>query len=138
MRPASTLLVGAGGGLGALARYELSLAVGGSVPPGFPVATLIINVTGAFALGVIVTLVLEYWPPTRYVRPFFAIGVLGGYTTFSTFAVEAIRLIQAHEPGRATTYVLASIVSGLLAVYAGAVAARVWPAVERLWARGDG
>jgi len=135
MRLSSTLLVGAGGGLGALARYELSLSVGGAVPPAFPTATLLINITGAFALGLIVTLVIDFWPPTRYVRPFFAIGVLGGYTTFSTFTLEAVRLWQAHEPGRASAYVVVSILLGLAAVYAGALTARGWPLLERALGR---
>lgn len=135
----ATVGVGIGGGLGALCRYELGLSLPVKTPPAFPSTTLLINLTGAFALGLLVTLILEYWPPTRYVRPFFAIGVLGGYTTFSTFMVESARLIQTHHTGTAITYMVISLVAGMIAVFAGAIVARAWPTVLRSTHRaGDG
>lgn len=131
----ATVAVGVGGGLGAVARYELGLTLPVKTPPALPSTTLIINVTGAFVLGLVLTLILEFWPPTRYVRPFFAIGVLGGYTTFSTFMVESARLITAHRTYTAIAYMIVSLVLGMLAVFLGAFVARAWPVLLRILRR---
>lgn len=119
--------VTAGGGLGALVRYELELHVASPTPPAFPTVTLAINLGGAFLLGLLLTLLLERWPPTRYARSFLAIGVLGGFTTFSTVMVESDRLLGAGLKGRALAYLAVSLVGGLVAVAAGAWAARALP-----------
>jgi CrcB protein len=85
-----------GGAAGALARWAIELAVpsvGGS-----PLATLVINVSGAFALGLLGVLLLERLPPTRYLRPLLGIEFLGAYTTFSTMAMEGVRLLDDGRP----------------------------------------
>ncbi len=92
--------IAVGGALGTLARYGTDRALV-SDPLGFPWATFAVNVTGSFLLGVVVTLVVERWPPTRYVRPFAAIGFCGGFTTFSTLAVETTQRIQHGQVGLA-------------------------------------
>lgn len=126
VRPATLAAVAAGGALGTPARYLVSRAV--PVGPGsFPWTTFWINVSGSFALGVLLTLIVERWPPTRFVRSFAAIGFLGAYTTFSTFGVEADRLVSGGHPHIALAYVAASLGSGLVAVYAGVAVARTWP-----------
>ena len=82
-----------GGALGAPARYEIAQLI--PITPGtFPWATFWTNVSGAFVLGVFLTIVIERFPPTRFVRPFFGIGFLGAYTTFSTLAVETATLVK--------------------------------------------
>ena len=112
-----------GGVLGACARYELALAM--PAPRGaFPTATFVINVTGSFALGVLLTVMVERWRPNEYVRPLVATGVIGAYTTWSTFMTDADNLVKAGYPGMAAGYVAASLAAGLLAVYAGMVLAR--------------
>jgi fluoride exporter len=88
-------------------------------------------VSGSFLLGLLLTVVLERWPPTRYVRPFLAIGVLGAYTTFSTFSVEADLLIRNGHAALGIAYVLASLAAGGAAVYLGIVAGRLRPARRR-------
>ncbi len=91
--------IAAGGALGTLARYGTDRAL--VVPSaGFPWATFAVNVAGSFLLGLIVTLVVERWPPTRFVRPFAAIGFCGGFTTFSTLAVETAQRAQHGQVGR--------------------------------------
>lgn len=121
--------VGAGGFVGALARYELGLAW--PTPAGhFPWATLTINVTGAFVLGLVLTLLLERVGATRYVRPFFCIGVLGAWTTMSTFAVEDDLLLKDGHVGTAIAYVLATLIVGIGAMWLGVGVARAFDPVR--------
>lgn len=95
--------IGLGGALGGVARYEIALAAPTSAG-GFPWATWWINLAGALVLGVVVTLVVERWPPTRYVRPFVGIGVCGGFTTWSTFMTETALLLRHHRVVLAVLY----------------------------------
>jgi CrcB protein len=76
--------------------------------------------------GCALALVVERWPPTRFVRSFAAIGFLGAYTTFSTFGVEADRLVSTGRALVALAYVSATLGAGLVAVYAGIALARAW------------
>ena len=106
-------VIAAGGALGSVARW----AVGEALPAGshgFPWSTFVENCTGAFALGALMVLVLDVWPPHRYLRPFLGVGVLGGYTTFSTYMLDARDLL-----------------AGLLAVWLGIVGARATVAGAR-------
>lgn len=116
--------VAAGGALGAPARYEVTRLV--HVAPGtFPWSTFWTNVTGSLALGFVLVVVAERFPPTRYLRPFFATGFLGAYTTFSTFMVESVTLTKDGHAVVAGTYLLASVATGFPAVWAGIVAGRL-------------
>jgi CrcB protein len=109
--------------LGAVARYELTLAVPVAVGA-FPTTTWAINVTGSLLLAMVVTVVVERWPPTRYVRPFVGIGICGGYTTWSTFMTETVVLTRDHRPGLAGLYIAASLTGGVAATYTGIWLAR--------------
>jgi CrcB protein len=114
-------VIALGGALGSLARWGLSqwLAAG---PGGFPWATFTENVSGCFALAVLMVLVQEVWPPdgrARLLRPFAGVGVLGGWTTFSTYALDTRGLVAGGHGGTATAYLLGSVLAGLLAVWAG-------------------
>jgi len=120
------LVIAVGGALGTLARYELGQTVVAAAT-GFPWATFATNTSGSFLLGVILTVVAERWPPTRYVRPFAAIGFCGGFTTFSTFTVEAVRRTQLGDPRVAVVYLLASLAAGVAAVGLGVLLARRGP-----------
>ena len=127
VRGNTLVAVALGGGVGAAIRYELALRFAAATPPAFPTVTLLINVVGSFLLGGLMILIVDHWPPTRYVRPFIAIGILGGFTTFSTFVVETDRLIGAGHAEAAAAYVAISLVAGLVAVGAGAlIADRAW------------
>ena len=75
-----------------------------AAPGGFPAATFAINVSGAFALGLFLIVVIERFPPSRYLRPFVATGFLGAYTTFSTFAVGIVTLAKDDHLPMAVTY----------------------------------
>jgi fluoride exporter len=124
--PQILVAIAVGGVLGTLARYAVSRIVH-VAPDSFPWATFIVNVTGAFVLGVLLTLMIERWPPSRYARPFLAIGFLGAYTTFSTFMVEADLLVKDGAADVAVLYVAGSLVAGFVAVYLGIVVGRWRP-----------
>ncbi len=115
--------IAAGGALGTLTRYGTDRALVPD-PAGFPWATFTVNVVGSLLLGVIVTLVVERWPPTRYVRPLAAIGFCGGFTTFSTLAVEVAQRTEHGRIGLAVGYLVASLVAGVVAAAAGMSLAR--------------
>lgn len=106
----------AGGVLGAEARYGLAEAVPHNTG-GFPVSTVIINVTGCLLIGVLMVILLELITPHRLLRPFLGVGVLGGYTTYSTFAVDVQQLVLAHRPGMALAYVVITVIACLAAVW---------------------
>jgi CrcB protein len=121
--PDVVLAIAVGGALGALARYGITRVI--AVPPhGFPWATFWTNMSGAFALGFLLTFVLERLPPTRYLRPFFAVGFLGSYTTFSTFAVETVVLLKDGYVVLGIGYTVASVSFGLALAYVGIALAR--------------
>lgn len=118
------LAISVGGALGSLARW----GVGELVPwsgTGFPWATFIENVSGGLALGVLMVFVLDVWPPHRYLRPFLGVGVLGGYTTFSTYMLETRHLLVEGQPATAFAYLGGSLLVGLVAVWIGIASARL-------------
>lgn len=114
--------IGVGGAVGTLGRYGLTAAFPVRVEQ-FPWTTLGINLGGSLVLGVVLYIAFERRPPSRLLRPFLAIGILGGFTTFSTLAVEVVQRAQ-HRPSIATAYLAASVVGGPLAVLTGAAAIR--------------
>jgi CrcB protein len=122
--------VAVGGALGAPARYGVSLAV--HVTPGtLPWGTFWTNVAGSFALGFLLTLLVERFPPSRFVRPFVATGFLGAFTTYSTFAVETDLLMKNGHVAVAAAYALGSLAAGFTAVWVGIVVAGAIPKRRR-------
>ncbi|HZF67304.1 MAG TPA: fluoride efflux transporter CrcB [Gemmatirosa sp.] len=116
----NVLFVALGGAAGALARYLVGIALAGPSLQ-FPWSTLTVNVVGAFALGVLVGAT----PPTAVSRLALGVGACGGFTTFSTYALEAVTLAQRGLPGRAGAYVVGSVVAGVLAAVAGLAVGRL-------------
>ena len=103
------VFVGIGGALGSLARYSLGRIVSGKATTTFPLGTFIINITGAFLLGIVSTLSLN---PNIYLL--LADGFLGAYTTFSTFMYEGFNLFQGNEKLNAIVYILGSLIIGII------------------------
>ncbi len=122
--PSVLLVIAIGGGLGTLARYGVSRVLP-VAKDSFPWATFVTNLAGAFAIGVFLTLHFARVRPTRWARPFFAVGFLGGFTTFSTLAVETVTLCKDGRAGLGIGYLLASVVAGLVCCSTGVVLARV-------------
>jgi len=119
----SYALVFLGGGLGAALRLGVNRLALTLLGPAFPWGTLAVNVAGSFALGLLVGLFAA--PETgQPMRLFLATGVLGGFTTFSAFSLDALTLYQRGEPALAAAYVLGSVVVSLAAIAAGLVLGR--------------
>lgn len=118
------VVVALGGGTGSVLRYLVEQAVP-APPHGFPWATFAANVSGSLVLGLLMVYILEVWPPRRYLRPFVCVGVIGGFTTFSTYVAEVRDLAAAGLWSRADAYALTSLVAGLSAVWCGIVVGRL-------------
>lgn len=110
--------VSAGGVLGALARYAISVAWPHHAG-GFPWSTWTVNVSGSFLIGILMVLITARFPAQRLLRPFFGVGVLGGFTTFSTAMVDVQQTAAAGAPGVALLYLGATLIAALVAVWAG-------------------
>jgi CrcB protein len=114
----NVLLVALGGGLGAAARFGVSLAIPAR-GEAWPLATFLINVSGSLAIGI-----LAGWLSTRgeageQWRLFLGVGVLGGFTTFSAYSLETLRMIERNDWLGASTYSIGSVLAGLVAVAIG-------------------
>ncbi len=125
--PGVLMAIAIGGALGTLARYEVAQAMHVAKDT-FPWPTFIVNVSGAFVLGLFLTVILERFPPARYPRAFFAIGFLGSFTTFSTMAVETVTLVKDGKAGLGIGYLLVSVAVGLAVCALGIRVARLGPA----------
>lgn len=112
-------LVAAGGAVGSALRYAISQWVVARFGPIVPWHTLAINVTGAFLLGVLMALAVERGAVPEQWRLLLGVGVLGGYTTFSTFAFESVELFAEHAPVLGLAYALGSVCAGVIAAWIG-------------------
>lgn len=119
-----TVAVMVGGIIGAEARYGLSVAVP-HAPSGFPWSTVYTNIIGCFCLGILMSLLSQLASPHRLVRPLVGIGIIGGFTTFSTFTVDTERLIQHHRAGTALLYVLCTLFAAAAAIAAATITSQV-------------
>ena len=112
-------VIAVGGGLGALARYGISQWLP-TTPDQFPWGTFAINVVGCFLIGVL----MVRWGQRPLLRPFLGVGILGGFTTFSTYAVETRAMLTPGEVPLAMAYLFGTVAAALLAVLAGVVLMR--------------
>ena len=112
-------LVAAGGAVGSVLRYLVGLWTLRSFGPSFPWGTLTVNITGSFLIGVFAEVIARKFGASAEMRVFLITGVLGGYTTFSAFSLDAITLVERGEPVTALIYVASSVVLSALAVFAG-------------------
>jgi CrcB protein len=118
------LLVIAGGGGGALARWFVASVLPKGAVGGFPLAILLVNVAGCFALGGLVAYLGRTTPPRPELAALLGVGFCGGFTTFSTFAIDALELMDEGRLGGALLYVFASVALGIAAAALGLLAAR--------------
>jgi CrcB protein len=115
--------VAVGGAVGALARYGVGLLLPHE-PGTFPVGTLLINVVGGLAIGALIVVIVERGRAHPLVRPFAITGVLGGFTTFSTYTVDAQQLLAAGRLAAAGAYLAGTLVAAVVATWAGMEVAR--------------
>lgn len=114
--------IGVGGALGTLARYEIELHWRTTGDYGWSWATFVANLTGAFLLGLLVSLVARFRPGSHLLRPALGTGVLGGWTTFSTYEVETVLRLRHGHVGIGVAYLLVTLVLGLALAAAGLAA----------------
>ncbi|HLL68296.1 MAG TPA: fluoride efflux transporter CrcB [Micromonosporaceae bacterium] len=117
-------VIAAGGVLGACARHGAALAWPHRTGE-FPWATLGVNVSGCLLIGVLMVLITEVWAAHPLIRPFLGTGVLGGYTTFSTYTVDVAQLVAAGAVGPGLGYLAGTLAAALAAVYAGSTGTRL-------------
>jgi fluoride exporter len=122
MRTAAAIAVA--GAIGALARYGLEGLVSRRAPGAFPWGTFAVNVSGAFVLGFVFTLMTEQFTVAPWIRGAVTIGLLGAYTTFSTLSFESYRLLEDGAIGIAAANMFGSLAAGLGAVYLGVITGR--------------
>jgi fluoride exporter len=119
------LLVGIGGALGAMLRYGAQVAIG-NLPNGFPVSTFLINIVGSVAMGVLIGLLAKFTPQYQNeIRLFVAVGIFGGFTTFSSFSLDAIVLIERGDILQAGVYIVGSVLLSVAGLWVGLTAMRV-------------
>jgi fluoride exporter len=116
--PGLLLTIFLGGGIGALARFRLARWIYARTGASFPWGTLAVNVSGSFALGLVLPL-LDALGPLSLARGFLTVGCIGAFTTFSTFAYEAVMLLQEGRGLRAGLYIASSLGLGLVSIAAG-------------------
>ncbi|GAA3015578.1 fluoride efflux transporter CrcB [Streptomyces drozdowiczii] len=109
-------VVALGGAVGASARYGAAL-LWPTATGTFPWTTLVVNVVGCAVIGVFMVIISEVWAAHRLVRPFFGTGVLGGFTTFSTYAVDIERLVSKDRAGTGLVYLGVTLLAALAAVW---------------------
>jgi fluoride exporter len=124
------LVIAAGGAIGGSLRYASGQLIG-PAEGGFPWSTFTENVVGCLVLAALMVYLVDVWPPQRYLRPFLGTGVLGGFTTFSTYANEARELMQDGQLLLAFLYVAGTVLVGLLATFVGLRGARRVSGVSR-------
>jgi fluoride exporter len=116
-------VIAVGGVLGAVSRYGIGLLQPHG-PGQFPWATLEVNAAGCVLIGVLMVVVTELTSPHRLARPFLGVGVLGGFTTFSTYAVDIQQLLLRHRPGLALAYLVGTLCAALVGVWLGVTVTR--------------
>ncbi len=109
--------IAAGGAIGAVARHLVAGQVGSLLGHGFPWAILIVNVVGSFLLGVLVEIFALVWSPSMELRAFIVVGVMGAFTTFSTFSMDVVLLYERGQIMNAALYIAASVAFSVIAFF---------------------
>ena len=113
-----------GGALGALARYSVGIGAAALLGPGFPLATLLVNVLGSFTIGLCYVFFVESADNSGVLRAFIMVGFLGAFTTFSTFSVETLQLLESGQLAKSLLNVASNVAFCLLACWMGLSIAR--------------
>ncbi|TAH36097.1 MAG: fluoride efflux transporter CrcB [Alphaproteobacteria bacterium] len=128
MNPTMILAVAIGGALGSTARYLTNIGAGKFLGTDFPYGTMIVNIIGSFIIGYWMESMALRWNVGMELRAFLIVGILGGFTTFSAFSLDAILLLQRGQTTPAVIYICASVLLSLLATILGIICVRGLPA----------
>jgi CrcB protein len=113
------LLVALGGALGSVLRYGVNVMAGRLIGTGFPWGTMTVNIVGSFVMGALIAAMALRWQVSQETRAFLTTGILGGFTTFSAFSLDAALLTERGDLGGAVIYVAGSVGLSLIAIFAG-------------------
>lgn len=122
------LSIAAGGALGSVLRHFAGKAAFALFGADFPYGTLFVNVLGSFAMGVLVGLFAQVFTPSQEMRAFLTIGLLGGFTTFSSFSLDVVTLYERGETASAILYIALSLILSLTAIFGGLILTRSFSA----------
>lgn len=126
MKTTLLLVIGLGGALGSIGRHLVATAVGQATGGGWPWGTLAVNAIGGLAIGLLAEAIASRWQGGPELRAFLITGVLGGFTTFSAFSLDAVALFERGAWAAAIAYVAASVVLSLIGTLAGIAAIRAF------------
>lgn len=113
------LFIAVGGAVGAVSRYVVVSQAGHWLGLSFPYGTLIVNILGSFILGSLTEIMALSWSVSQEVRAFLVVGLLGAFTTFSTFSLDVVYLFERGQSGSAAMYIAASVVLAIMAFMLG-------------------
>lgn len=108
-----------GGAVGAVGRYVMMSGIGHWLHAGFPYATLTVNVVGSFVMGAVIEIMALAWSPSQEMRAFIVVGILGSFTTFSTFSLDVFYLFERGNLVQAGMYIALSVLLTITGLYAG-------------------
>ena len=120
------IAVALGGALGAVGRLLINHCISQFIGHGFPLGTIVINILGSFCLGGVMQLFSHTYPASPEIRAFCVIGILGAFTTFSTFSLDFVTLWERDQILLASLYLLASVCFGIIGFLAGAIITKVF------------
>ena len=113
------LAIALGGAIGSLGRYLVTSGIGRWIGHGFPYGTLTVNVLGSFAMGVLIEYMAQNWSPSPEIRAFLVVGILGAFTTFSTFSLDTVTLYERGALIPMAGYMIASVVLSVIGLLGG-------------------
>jgi CrcB protein len=116
---ALTLWIALGGALGAVLRHGLNIGIAKLAGNDFPWHTMLINISGSFVMGLLISLMALRWNVSTEIRAFLTTGILGGYTTFSAFSLDFAVLVERKAYALAGAYALGSVIPSLVAIFLG-------------------
>jgi CrcB protein len=113
------IYIAIGGAIGSVLRYLMMVKTTAIMGVNFPYGTMVVNIIGSFCMGLLIGYLSKTLPHSMEWRAFLAIGVLGGFTTFSSFSLDVVTLIERSQIAQAATYSIASVVISVIALFAG-------------------
>ncbi len=120
------LAIGIGGGLGAVLRHGLNTMISGWLGTGFPYGIMLINILGSLAMGILAGLFAHAGELPQAWKAFLTVGIFGGFTTFSTFSLDTVLLVERGAYGAAAAYMGGSVILSVAALMAGLWSVRLW------------